>query len=195
MNHYKLLISVANKIDAFECIKVWKVFCWQIITLTVEWAAQDGVKQAMLYKGQQKCNRKYRTEWAGIQCKFYIQRWDAKPMYHFNDIIISAMASRITSLTIVYSTIHSGEDQRKHQSPASLAFVRRIHRWLVNSPHKGPVTRKTFPFDDVLMWVYVFSWCWRQACIDKHPVVSDPRVSIGTGWTQLLCVLVQSVLG
>ena len=42
-----------------------------------------------------------------------------------------------------------GADQRKHQSSASLVFVRWIHRWPVNSPHKGPVTRKMFPFDDV----------------------------------------------
>ena len=40
----------------------------------------------------------------------------------------------------------------KHQSSASLAFVRGIHRWPVNSPHKGPVTRKMFPFDDVIMF-------------------------------------------
>ena len=38
-----------------------------------------------------------------------------------------------------------------HQSSASLAFVRGIHRWPVNSPHKLPVTRKMFPFDDVIM--------------------------------------------
>ena len=44
-----------------------------------------------------------------------------------------------------------GADQRKHQSPVSLAFVRGIHRWPVNSPDKGPVTRKMFPFDDVIM--------------------------------------------
>ena len=61
------------------------------------------------------------------------------------------MASQITSLTVVYSTGYSGSDQRKHQSSASLAFVRGIHRWPVNSPHKGPVTRKTFPFDGVIM--------------------------------------------
>ena len=40
---------------------------------------------------------------------------------------------------------------KKNQSSASLAFVWGIHRWLVNSPHKGPVTRKMFPFDDVIM--------------------------------------------
>ena len=64
---------------------------------------------------------------------------------------MSTMASQITSLTIVYSTVYSGVDQRKHQSSASLAFVRGIHRSPVNSPHKGQVTRKIFPFDDVIM--------------------------------------------
>ena len=61
------------------------------------------------------------------------------------------MVSQITSLTIVYSTIYSGTDQRKNQSPMSMAFVLGIHRWLVNSPHKLPVTRKMLPFDDVII--------------------------------------------
>ena len=55
---------------------------------------------------------------------------------------MGAMASQITSLTIVHSAVYSGADQRKYQSSASLTFVRGIHRWPVNSPHKGPVTRK-----------------------------------------------------
>ena len=61
---------------------------------------------------------------------------------HYNDVIMSSMASQIPSLTIVYSTVYSCADQRKHQSFASLAFVWGIHRWPVNSPHKGPVTWK-----------------------------------------------------
>ena len=64
---------------------------------------------------------------------------------------MGAMASRITSLTIVYSSVCSGADQRKHQNSASLAFVWGIHRGPVNSPHKWPVTRKIFPFDEVIM--------------------------------------------
>ena len=64
---------------------------------------------------------------------------------------MSVVASQITNLTIVYATVYSGADQRKHQSSTSLAFVRRIHRRPVNSPHKGPVTRKMFSFDDVIM--------------------------------------------
>ena len=61
------------------------------------------------------------------------------------------MASQITSLIIVYSAVYPGADQRKHQSPSSLAFVWGIHRSPVNSPHKWSVTRKLFPFDDVIM--------------------------------------------
>ena len=64
---------------------------------------------------------------------------------------MSKMASQITSLTIVYSTVDSGADQRKHQSSSSLAFVQGIHQWPVNSRHKGPVMSKMFPFDDVIM--------------------------------------------
>ena len=74
------------------------------------------------------------------------------PHSHYNDVTMSKIASQITSLTIVYSTVYSGPDQTKHQSSASLAFVRGIHRGPVNSPHKWPVTRKMFPFDDVIMW-------------------------------------------
>ena len=70
---------------------------------------------------------------------------------NISDVIIGAMASQIISLTIVYSAVHSDPDQRKHQSSASLAFVRGIHRRPVNSPRKWPVTRKIFPFDDVIM--------------------------------------------
>ena len=64
---------------------------------------------------------------------------------------MSAIASQITSLTIVYSTVYPGADQSKHQSSASLASVWGIHRGPVNSPHKWPVTRKIFPFDDVII--------------------------------------------
>ena len=67
--------------------------------------------------------------------------------WHYDDVIMSAMASQITNFTVVYSTFYSGT----HQSSASLAFVWGIHRGPVNSPHKWPVTWKMFPFDDVIM--------------------------------------------
>ena len=72
---------------------------------------------------------------------------------HYNDVIMSTMASQITSLTIVYSTVYLGVDKRKHQSSASLVFVREIHRGPVNSPHKGPVTRKMF-VGTISLWIF-----------------------------------------
>ena len=74
--------------------------------------------------------------------------WD---VLHYDDVIMGAMASQITSLTIVYSTLYSDAGQRKHQSSASRAFVQGIHRGSMNSPHKRPVTRKMSPFDDVII--------------------------------------------
>ena len=73
---------------------------------------------------------------------------------------MGAVTSQISSLMFVYSTVYAGTDQRKHQSSASLAFVRGIHRWPMNSPHKEPVTRKVFPFDDIIMYAQ-----WFQACL------------------------------
>ena len=70
---------------------------------------------------------------------------------HYNDVIMGVIAPQITSLTIVYSTVYSDADQRKHQSSTSLAFVQGIHRGPMNSLHKWPVTRKMFAFDDVIM--------------------------------------------
>ena len=70
---------------------------------------------------------------------------------HYGDIIMSAIEPQITSLMIVYSTVYSDADQRKHQSSTSLAFVWGIHRGPVNSPHKWPVRRKMFPFGDAIM--------------------------------------------
>ena len=73
-----------------------------------------------------------------------------RDILHYSDIIMGAMASQITSRTID-TIVYSGVDQWKHQSSASLAFVGGIHRGPVNSPHKEPVTRKMFPFDDVII--------------------------------------------
>ena len=76
---------------------------------------------------------------------------------HYCVVIMSAMASEITRLTSVCSIGYSGAVHRKHQDSASLAFVRGIHRSPVNSPQKGPVTRKVFPFDDVIIFRLVVS--------------------------------------
>ena len=122
---------------------------------------------------KQTCNH---TDWGGISPKictrfcsalfccdciisfFYWFLWYIySPIFHYSNVIMGAIASQITNPTIIYSTVYSGADQRKHQSSASLAFVRGIHRWPVNSPHKWPVTRKMFPFDDVIILQGCFS--------------------------------------
>ena len=71
------------------------------------------------------------------------QQTKVKKIKHYTDVIMSVMASFITSLTTVYSIVYSDEDLRKHQSSASLTFV-----------HKWPVPRKMVPFDDVIMKIY-----------------------------------------
>ena len=84
----------------------------------------------------------YNTAWLQYHCTYDC---------HYDDVIMTMLASQITSLTVVYSIVYSGVNQRKHQSSVSLAFVGEIHRGPVNFPHKWPVTRKMFPFDDVIM--------------------------------------------
>ena len=100
--------------------------------------------------------------------------------FHYNDVIIGAMASQITSLTFVCWTVYSGADQRKHQSTASLAFVLGIHRWPMNSPHKWPVRRKMFPFDDVIMlglnWILTYrEKIWRCFTTPGEIIVYENR--------------------
>ena len=113
---------------------------------------------------------------------------------------MSVMASQITSLTAVYSTVYSGTDQTKYQNSASLAFVRGIHRGPVNSPHKGPVTREMFPFDGVTMktersyqWIdkmsSVFDTYFNKQCVE---VSSDNEVLLRGSLTRLL---LHSIIG
>ena len=79
----------------------------------------------------------------------FAKEYIAHPMWHYSGFILTKMASQITGISIVCLIICS--DQRKHQSSTSLAFVRGIHRWMVVSPHKGPIKWKIFSFDDVIM--------------------------------------------
>ena len=73
------------------------------------------------------------------------EAWHILSKQHYSNVIMSSTASQITGVSIVCSIVCSEADQRKHQSSASLAFVRGIHLPPVNSHHKGPVTRKIFP--------------------------------------------------
>ena len=82
---------------------------------------------------------------------YHVQSYSIPTKGVSSDVIMSVMASQITSVLSVCSTVCPGADQRKYQSSVSLAFVRRSHRWQVDSLLKGPVTRKMFPFDDVII--------------------------------------------
>ena len=110
------------------------------ITWSIDWLSDDALNSCYRHVICSHLVFIVQDRWARIstQC-------------HYSDVIMGAMASQITNLMIVYSTVYSGADQRKHQSSASLAIVRGIHRWPVNSPHTWPVRLKMFPFDDVIM--------------------------------------------
>ena len=104
---------------------------------------------------------------------------------HYCDVIMGVMVSQITSLIIVNSTVHSGTDQRKHQSSVSLAFVRGIHRGVVNSLHKWPATREMFPFDDIIMYtghLAISLWLvitkWSHITVEYGALNHQPNVKI-----------------
>ena len=109
-------------------------------------------------------NLPYRPRIWYNMCICTIYAFTSYAFRHYDDVIMGTMASLITSLTIVYSTVYSDADQRKHQSSASLAFVGGIHRGPVNSPHKWSVTRKMFPFDDVIMLLWKLH-CFISTCV------------------------------
>ena len=107
---------------------------------------------------------------------------------HYDDVIMGAVASQITSLTIVYSAVDSDADQRKH------------HRGPVNSPDKWPVTRKMSPFDDVIMalrwtcaittlyvWDEYFNNIFRQSVTDKWHTDSSREYPLWYSQTSLVC--------
>ena len=119
------------------------------ITLFPQYLAQVAYKIIVKYWYKNVSRTTFQQSTIGA----VVRAWQAVRVlsFHYGDVIMSAVASLFTSVSIIYSTVCSGADQRKHQSSSSLAFVRGIHRWQVNSPLIRPVTRKMFPFDDVIM--------------------------------------------
>ena len=109
---------------------------------------------------------------------------------HYSDVTMSVMASKITCVTSVCSTVCSGADQRKHQSSASLAFVRGIHRSPMDSPHKVPLTLKMVPYDDVILTCAysTASKCnhiWMVSC-QKGPTRHTYAWQLGPFWQHTL---------
>ena len=111
--------------------------------------------------------------------------------FHYSDVIVSAMASQTTGVSIIYSPVCSGVDQRKQQGFASLAFVRGIHRWPVNSSHKGPVTRTLLPFHDVIMsrpilcwdiWTYLQVFSRYMIATSSIGYCSNVSIALGNWW-------------
>ena len=102
------------------------------------------------------------------------QRW----MWHYGDVLMSAMASQIISLTIVYSIVYTGAVNEN----MSLVFVRGIHQWPVSSPHQRPVTRKMFPFDDVIIGTCIWECFTKPGELRKSFFV----VHDFCGWNQHL---------
>ena len=78
--------------------------------------------------------------------------------FHYNDVIMCAIASQITSLTIVFSTIYSDADQGNLKLRVTGLCVGNSPG-PVNSPHKWPVTREMFLFDDVIILLVTMK-CW-----------------------------------
>ena len=79
--------------------------------------------------------------------------------FHYNDVIMGAMASQITSLTIVYSTVYSGEDQREHESSASLAFVENVSIWWRH--HVDSMLNLLWEIDPFIQYL---NWWFRLCC-------------------------------
>ena len=87
-----------------------------------------------------------------------------------------SMASQIPSLTIVYSAVYSDADQRKHQSFVSLAFVREIHRWPVNSS----LAQMTSNAENISIWRYHHA-NWMEKFRGTPRVVEDKNTMLHSG--------------
>ena len=103
----------------------------------------------------------FATSWRYIQCGVLSPDHTrcSQCRQHYSDVIMSAMASQITGISTVYTTVCLGADKRKHQSSVSLAFVRGIHRWPVDSP-----SQRTSDAEKVSIW-------WH------HHALSDPMMT------------------
>ena len=149
----------------------------------------------------------FHREWFYLYlCRLSVQKWQKMQIYmcvyacvcmfHYNGVIMSAMASQNTNGSVVCLAVYSGGDQRKHQNSASLAFVREIHRWPVDSPHKGPVTRIFFPFDDVIKFLRRDNLCSRMEyevrCISMCCIfeVGETRITVVIVCVELPTILV-----
>ena len=136
---------------------VFIVYCWYSKNSWITFYFIMDLDRALVNLGSWS---RWQSLWYFIEATFggFIASWHmlsivflGELILHYSDVIMSAIASQITGGSVVCSTVCSGADQRRHQSSVSLAFVRRIHRWPVDSTDKGAVTRKMLPFNDVIL--------------------------------------------
>ena len=115
---------------------------------------------------------------------------------HQNDVIMSAVASQITSVSTVCSSVGSGADQRKHRSSTTLAFVRWIRRWSEVPAQKASNTEK---FSIWLchhgrfnLWVHCnkFNFCILRAIPCCAEFIYGPYVH---SWLYLLFINVEMI--
>ena len=166
-----------DKMAAIFQTTLWNGFSWMKMyefRLTFHWSLFLGVQLTLFqhwfrwWLGADQATSHYLNQWWLDYRRIYswlgLNKWMGKYIAWFDIIAVTSywVGWRLKSpaSTIVYSTGYSSADQRKHQSSASLAFVRVIHWWSVNSLHKWPVTRKMFPFDDVIM-IFIHTNGWK----------------------------------
>ena len=121
------------------------IICNQPIYFIIEWVIWLFMSFMLHYWNIFPGNIRVFSSYRKYYCiTWYVRTLASVILTHYSEVIMGAMVSKIISLTIVYSTVYSGADHKKHQSYASLAFVRGNRWWSVNSPHTWPVTRKSF---------------------------------------------------
>ena len=111
--------------------------------------------------------------------------WKLIRINHYIDVIMTTVASQITSLAVVCLTVYSDADQRKHQSSASLAFVWGIH-W---DRTKGQLRGKCFHLM-TSSWIVVETW--KETCLtlthwgrDKMDVISQTTLWSAFSWMKM----------
>ena len=110
------------------------------------------------------------THKCSIEAVTYVLFGDEGPVHHYDDVIMTTMVAQITSLTVVYSTVYSDANQRKHQSSASLAFVWGNHRdrWIPRT--KGQLRGKCFH-------LMTSSWLqWRHLNAMASEITGNPII-------------------
>ena len=142
---------------------------WKCINIKVHWHGINNIQLQQCYSSVPQrnlmwCYFRHDCRWCQFCMQFMERHRRCCLPDQYSDVIMGAMASQIISLALVYSTAYWRADQRKHQSSVSLAIVRGIHRWTMNSPHKCSVTRKLFPFGDVIMTSRLYRVAVNDSC-------------------------------